>query len=66
MNACAYWTQIDFNEETRIEAEKLLVEDNFSKIVKRFKDRLHFKTKSPASIQRKMGCGFNRINYVTI
>lgn len=58
-----YWTQIDYNEETKKEVESLLVQDDVRELTQRFTRRLRFK--EDGFISAKLGGGFNRINFVT-
>jgi hypothetical protein len=64
LDSAIYWTQIDFNEESKKEVEGLLLADDIKKLTKIFSSRLSFL--HPGIIQAKMGGGFNRINFMTI
>lgn len=58
-----YWTWLDFNEETRSQAEALLHRNDLKKIAKLFTSRLVF---SEGQVLAKYGCGFSRMNFVTV
>ena len=64
LDSAVYWTQIDFNEETKKEVEGLIVQDDFAEISKRFTTHLTFK--EPGIISAKLGGGFSRVNFVTM
>jgi hypothetical protein len=64
LDSAIYWTQIDFNEESKKEVEGLLVADDIKQLTKIFSSRLSFL--QSGIIQAKIGGGFNRVNFVTI
>lgn len=65
LDSAIYWTQIDFNEESKKEIEGLLALDNFTELKKRFQKHIGF-GKEAGVISAKLGAGFSRINFVTI
>ncbi|CDW72796.1 glucose-bisphosphate synthase [Stylonychia lemnae] len=64
LDKAASWAQLDFNEETRYQCEKLIISDPKQKLKSMFNQKLTFN--EPGVILRKYECGFNRINYVTL
>ncbi|KAJ3431849.1 phosphomannomutase 45a [Anaeramoeba flamelloides] len=57
------WLKIDRNEETRKEVEKLLEENDETKLTQLFGSRLEFGT---AGLRALMGAGYTRMNHITV
>lgn len=71
LDSALFWTQTDFNQETRREIEALLIQDNFKELTKLFKRRVGFNFKRETArdayaIRSKIGAGFSRINPLTV
>ena len=65
LDSANYWASIDHNQETRREIESLLIQDNFTELKKRFKNRIKIRG-SDMPINSRIGAGFSKINPITL